>query len=536
MNIPSSFCTICTNQCQEELILLLLTLSLHHNGSRVYIMCDEESKSIIDNLTPDINNRLIITWFVELNKYTNKSRAHMEKENIWSEFQMMKANIMIKTLELEKDTLFLDSDIIILDQINNIDHTKSLGVSPQYITDEYVKKTGYYNGGMLWTNNKNVPLDWIEFTKSSRYFDQASIEDLAKKYDYFEFGENYNLQCWRFVLGLEPTQQIKDNVNVKKEKLYYKDKQLKCIHTHFNDKRFLVINKFLLNKIGEANYYKEYLCISRMLYDNWVVLIPNQPMPGIWNHKNDSFRELVKLWEEKIDDVKVAKSNFGNCILQNIVLYDRPTLEWINKPTIDMGLLLLGNGDMKDEGKMLETLGIKTKPWIFWPRRPKLYENYIDNNESKKYDERKHTISFIGNVENEVQHRYRHTGDWETIVDNYHRTQGRVHKFTQEEYIKEMANSKYGLCLRGYGKKCHREVELMGLGTVLLITNDVNVDSYINPLVEGKHYIRINNTNDWEELSKDKWEEMSNNCREWYMNNIHSSNSWKVTIESILYS
>ena len=29
---------------------------------------------------------------------------------------MMKANIMIKTLELEKDTLFLDSDIIILDK------------------------------------------------------------------------------------------------------------------------------------------------------------------------------------------------------------------------------------------------------------------------------------------------------------------------------------------------------------------------------------------------------------------------------------
>ena len=99
-----------------------------------------------------------------------------------------------------------------------------------------------------------------------------------------------------------------------------------------------------------------------------------------------------------------------------------------------------------------------------------------------------------------------------------------------------MANSKYGLCLRGYGKKCHREVELMGLGTVLLVTNDVNVDSYINPLVENKHYIKINDVNDWKEPSKEKWEEMSKNCREWYMNNIHSSNSWKVTIESILYT
>jgi hypothetical protein len=207
-------------------------------------------------------------------------------------------------------------------------------------------------------------------------------------------------------------------------------------------------------------------------------------MKGIWYHKNDSFRELAKVWEEKIDDIKVANSTFTNCLLQNIVLYDRPTLEWITKPTTNMGLLLLGNGDMKDEGEILNKIGIKTKPWIFWPRRPKIYEEYIDNNESKNYDERKHTISFIGNIENEVQHRYRHGGDWETIVDNYHRTQGRVHKFTQEEYIGEMANSKYGLCLRGYGKKCHREVELMGLGTVLIVTNDVNVDSYINPLIQ----------------------------------------------------
>ena len=71
MNSPSSFCSICTNQCKEELSLLLLTLSLHHEGCRVYIMCDKETKSMIDNMTPNINDRLKITWYVELNKYSN---------------------------------------------------------------------------------------------------------------------------------------------------------------------------------------------------------------------------------------------------------------------------------------------------------------------------------------------------------------------------------------------------------------------------------------------------------------------------------
>ena len=534
MNSPSSFCTISTNQCKEELILLLLTLSIHHEGSNVYIMCDEKSKSAIDKLTPDINKRLSLIWFIELNEYSEENRMSMCAANKWSDFLKNKAKIMLKALEKEEDVLFLDSDMIILDKIE-VDKSKSIGLSPQFITKEYVEKTGYYNAGFFWSKSKEACNYWIDITIDDHDCPEQIQMSLLRKYDYFEFGENYNLQCWRFVLGLESTQKIKDNVNVKNGTLYYKEKRLKCIHTHYNDKRFMVINNYLLNKIGEANYYKEYLCISRCIYDKWVILLPKQPMKGIWYHKNDSFRELAKVWEEKIDDIKIAYSTFTNCLLQNIVLYDRPTLEWITKPTTNMGLLLLGNGDMKDEGEILNKIGIKTKPWIFWPRRPEVYEKYIENNGSKKYDERKHTISFIGNVENQVQHRYRYGGDWETIVDNYHRTQGRVHKFTQEEYIEEMANSKYGLCLRGYGKKCHREVELMGLGTVLLVTKDVNVDSYINPLVEGKHYIRIDNINDWKEPNKEKWEEMSKNCREWYMNNIHSSNSWKVTIESILY-
>ena len=103
-NCPSSFCTICTNKCKNELVLLLLTLSIHHNGAKVYIMCDKESKLAIDELTPNLNKQLKMKWFVELDKYSNKSRNDMVKEEIWSEFQMMKANVMKKTLNKEKDT------------------------------------------------------------------------------------------------------------------------------------------------------------------------------------------------------------------------------------------------------------------------------------------------------------------------------------------------------------------------------------------------------------------------------------------------
>ena len=203
---PGSFSSICTSNCAFELTGLLLSLSLYHPNETIFILSDTKTKEIIDNMTPQ--PRLQIKWYIELNKYDGMNRQIMTSKGIWSEFQMAKANIIDYALKNVTHTLFLDSDIIITDTIDDIDFSKELGVSPQFIRQEHINKTGYYNGGMLWTKNKDIPKDWIEFTKTSRYFDQASIEDLAKKYSYFEFGENYNLQCWRLLLSIKNPQQI----------------------------------------------------------------------------------------------------------------------------------------------------------------------------------------------------------------------------------------------------------------------------------------------------------------------------------------
>ena len=118
---------------------------------------------------------------------------------------------------------------------------------------------------------------------------------------------------------------------------------------------------------------------------------------------------------------------------------------------------------------------LNVKPWIFWPRRPMILENYMEKTKIKSYEKRKTTLVFIGNIENSVQNKYRENKEWKKIVDNYHCTTGKVHKFSQEEYLEELHNSKYGLCLRGYGSKCHREVELMALGTVPIVEKNVDM-------------------------------------------------------------
>ena len=335
--IPSSFCTICTSPCKQELVGFLLSLSIHHKNATVYVMCDSETQREIDKISPRI--LLNIKWLIKLDKYSKMNRAQMEAAGVWSDFQMAKAHAIEEALKHQKDTLFLDSDIIILDTLDGVVEGKQIGVSPQFIKQVNVDETGYYNGGMLWTNQKTLPNDWIEFTKTSRYFDQASIEDLEKKYDSFEFGENYNLQTWRFIVGKEDSQTIASYLNVDRVsgKLMYKDKPLKFIHTHFNSPRFKPINDFFIQKLTEANYYRELACIFRLVHGNWVIRVPKQPRNDLYNHKNDSFRELTVLWKVKNRDVQIEFDTNGKHVWLNpsILLYDRPTLQWLDNSVIN---------------------------------------------------------------------------------------------------------------------------------------------------------------------------------------------------------
>ena len=339
---PNSFCTISTYTCSFELVGLLLSLSIYHPNEKIYILTDTKTKNYIDTITPQ--PRLQMKWLIELDKYDGMNRQIMTEKGIWGEFQMAKAIVIKYALENVADTLFLDSDIIITDTINDIDNTKEIGVSPQFIRQEHIDKTGFYNGGMLWTKNMSVPNDWIEFTKLSRYFDQASIEDLARKYSYFEFGENYNLQCWRLMLSLESPQQIANNINsLPNDKLYYKNKPLKFVHTHFLDQRFQQFNNLIIQHLTNAKMYKILAIIYRVINNKWVLKIPKQPIQGLGRHNNDSYRELPILMKLQNKDVDVKYDDTTiHCWLEpNILTYDRPTLEWCNQEIMKSSLFLL---------------------------------------------------------------------------------------------------------------------------------------------------------------------------------------------------
>lgn len=541
MSKPSSFSSICTSNCAFELVGLLLSLSVFHPNERIFILCDTKTKEIIDNMTP--KPRLQITWFVELDKYDGMNRQIMEQDKIFGEFLKNKMKVIKYALNETTDTMLLDTDIIITDTINDIDATKEVGLSPQFINQKYIIKTGFYNAGLVWCKSLDVCHTWEKYIDYSNHCpEQINMIEL-RKHSYFEFGENYNLQCWRLMLSVESPQQIANYIT-SSDKLYYKNKPLKFVHTHFLDKRFQQFNNLIIQHLSNAKMYKILAIIYRVIHNKWVLKIPKQPIQGLGRHNNDSYREIPILMKVQNKDVDVKYDDKTiHCWLEpNILTYDRPTLEWCNQEITTSSLMLLGNGDVNVEGQHLKskipTLNIR--PWIFWPRKPMLLEKVLKQKGILKYDERKVESIFIGNFENSVQEKFRKTTDsWDTVLTEYHCTKGQQHKFSHEEYLMKLRNSRYGLCLRGYGSKCHREVELMAFGTVPIVTPEVSVSSYMEPLIENTHYILVKSPEELKQqitnMDEEQWKKMSFACYEWYQRNVHSKNCWNNMIKHILY-
>jgi hypothetical protein len=531
---------MCTHTCYFEFIGLTYSLSIHHPGARFYCMLDTKTKEELDNLT--LKPNLDIKVVVGLDKYTGLNRQKMEQMNIIKEFWNNKADIMSYALEYEKDTQFLDSDVFIVNPINCIDHSKDLGLSPHYIRKSNTDEVGYYNGGCVWTKNKEVPICWKKHTVNSRYVDQASLEDVAIDYkdSMFEFGEEINYMPWRILLADNQRDEI-NKININNNQLNIGNKPLVFLHTHFHDTRFTQINNIFINCLKKLRRYKELLIIDRIINKSWIIKIPKQPQFGIWNHTNDSFRELVLLYKKNNKDLNIELTNNGHCWLgNNIMLYDRDTTEWFNKDLFNTSLILFGNCNVNKDCQILLDNNINIKPWIYWPRRPFILEKFIEKNNCKSYSERNIESIFIGNIENDVQNKYRNSNlNWENALDVYHCTYGFTKKFSQEEYLTHLSNSKFGLSLRGYGVKCHREIELMALGTVPIITPEVDVESFLVPPEKNKHYIRCDHPDNLKNIlstiTEKEWKIMSNNCIEWYKTYIHSKNSFNHLLNNILY-
>ena len=261
-----------------------------------------------------------------------------------------------------------------------------------------------------------------------------------------------------------------------------------------------------------------------------VIRTPPKSMKfGFFGHKGDSFREMIDLWAEHEFIERKEDPSLTHCFLGDVLLYDRPTWAWLDKASDkekEYSLCLTGNPDPSEKPR--------AKPWIFWPRQPRLVEE-LSKQPRKSYEDRKDTMVFYGRIENADQGKWRQDiSGWKMACAKFSMQEGKEpYALKPREYLEALQNAKYGLCIRGYGPKCNREIELLALGTVPIVTNGVEISDYAEPLIDGTHVICVSDHEDAMskicKISEEKWAEMSEAGFQWWKHNCSVEGSWETT-------
>ncbi len=266
-----------------------------------------------------------------------------------------------------------------------------------------------------------------------------------------------------------------------------------------------------------------------------VIRMPRRSLTGFFSHAGDSFREMLGLWAsrgyvEVVEDPKAVQIWLGG--VGDTLLYDRPTTDWLMAAPPEeqtWKLALFGNPKPNESGG-------PAKSWFFWPRSPVNTELLVEKGYANKgWDDRKNLCTFHGKIENKVQQKMREKDSWYEVCDDYSMLHGAEtpYKLTNTEYLLKLSDAKFGLCLAGFGKKCHREVECMAMGCVPVCAPEVDMTHYANPPEEGLHYIRVQHAEEAKQklkaITKEDWETMSSACKQWWRDNASAEGSWKLT-------
>jgi hypothetical protein len=310
------------------------------------------------------------------------------------------------------------------------------------------------------------------------------------------FTENLNNYKMKYSITENKKTPIKDIIFIKNIPFCYNleiKKYIRFNNLHFHASKELI-------KI----YFKK----TKVFKKKKIILPEYFEKDNLYYHKNDTFRELVKLWNEMgLCDVQFKKTKhvWINKI-GDILLYDRPTLQWIEKD-LNYNLGLFGNPVCPNNKK-------NNKQWIFWGRRPQLLEFYKQK-KSFKLENKDIGSIFLGKIETNQQLNNR-KNNWANYIERFECpvTSSKEYKYTQDEYLQLLSRSQFGLCLPGFGNKCNREIELFALSVVPIFTPGV-CRKYCFKLKENENYLLAKKPEDIPLLIKDcdrnKWQNIVNN-------------------------
>jgi hypothetical protein len=180
-----SFCFVVTDNLKDEAEVLLKTLRFFHDEP-VYIICDKASKIFL--------NKMKVTDNVEFKTSAEKEHLDDIQKKVFEGHSciandvhdapsiLKKMEVMDFALKHHDNTFFLDTDIIVLDNLQ------------EYFTAEVV----LYNAGYLFCANKGFPKFWRHsYLTDSSFFEQECMNRISDYYRIQTFGKEHNVGFWR---------------------------------------------------------------------------------------------------------------------------------------------------------------------------------------------------------------------------------------------------------------------------------------------------------------------------------------------------
>ena len=247
MNSPTIGLIVTGADALKDFSVFIKTLETWHPNAVLYVLTDSKT-----NLS-SVQRKCKINTKITLDAYAGKTRKVMEKmpgkvyDTLFKDFTYEKANVLRWMFEAQpslKDTgvWLMDADIVHLAPLPDIPKTATLALCPHYINSQDEALYGHYNAGMLWLKDSSLINVWCEAGKTSRFFEQASLEVIAEKAKatLYEFPVQVNFGWWRMFQGKDDKKEVQNKFSLFRADnsvgVRYDGVCLQSIHTHSFDR------------------------------------------------------------------------------------------------------------------------------------------------------------------------------------------------------------------------------------------------------------------------------------------------------------
>ena len=194
-----SFCFFTTHHMKEEAAITVKSLRLFHQEP-IYITCDQESYDFLSTLKiNDLFFEIITSDY--LNSIKEKFKDLYEGLTSFHKVDCIYAKIDSINFPLKhhENTFFLDSDIVVVDNLSEPD-MKEIMLSPHYYAlMKRADVVGLFNAGYLFCGNKEFPNFWnnLYLSGQSKFYEQHCMHKIPENFETGFFNKSHNIGFWR---------------------------------------------------------------------------------------------------------------------------------------------------------------------------------------------------------------------------------------------------------------------------------------------------------------------------------------------------